>query len=70
MRTAVRKELEWEGFAMLGPGMLAHPAAAPEALHDARSAPGRRARCSCSTPANSPRLARVRWASLSAKAGT
>jgi len=26
LRTAVRKELEWEGFAMLAPGLLAHPA--------------------------------------------
>jgi phenylacetic acid degradation operon negative regulatory protein len=35
LRTAVRKELEWEGFAMLGPGVLAHPAADPDALQDA-----------------------------------
>lgn len=35
LRTAVRKELEWEGFAMLGPGVLAHPAADPEGLLDA-----------------------------------
>jgi phenylacetic acid degradation operon negative regulatory protein len=26
LRTALRKELQWEGFAMLGPGVLAHPA--------------------------------------------
>jgi phenylacetic acid degradation operon negative regulatory protein len=26
LRAAVRKELEWEGFAMLAPGVLAHPA--------------------------------------------
>jgi len=26
LRNAVRKELEWEGFAMLAPGLLAHPA--------------------------------------------
>ena len=26
LRTALRKELEWEGFAMLAPGLLAHPA--------------------------------------------
>jgi phenylacetic acid degradation operon negative regulatory protein len=26
LRAAVRKELEWEGFAMLAPGLLAHPA--------------------------------------------
>jgi phenylacetic acid degradation operon negative regulatory protein len=25
LRAAVRKELEWEGFAMLAPGLLAHP---------------------------------------------
>lgn len=25
LRNAVRKELEWEGFAMLAPGLLAHP---------------------------------------------
>ena len=34
LRTAVRKELEWEGFAMLGTGVLAHPAADPEGLRD------------------------------------
>lgn len=27
LRGAVRKELEWEGYAMLAPGLLAHPAA-------------------------------------------
>lgn len=27
LRAAVRKELAWEGFAMLAPGLLAHPAA-------------------------------------------
>jgi phenylacetic acid degradation operon negative regulatory protein len=27
LRAAVRKELEWEGYAMLAPGLLAHPAA-------------------------------------------
>jgi phenylacetic acid degradation operon negative regulatory protein len=26
LRAAVRKELEWEGYAMLAPGLLAHPA--------------------------------------------
>jgi phenylacetic acid degradation operon negative regulatory protein len=26
LRTALRKELQWEGFAMLAPGVLAHPA--------------------------------------------
>jgi phenylacetic acid degradation operon negative regulatory protein len=26
LRNSVRKELEWEGFAMLAPGLLAHPA--------------------------------------------
>lgn len=26
LRTALRKELEWEGYAMLAPGLLAHPA--------------------------------------------
>ena len=31
----MRKELEWEGFALLGPGVLAHPAADPDALLDA-----------------------------------
>jgi phenylacetic acid degradation operon negative regulatory protein len=35
LRTAVRKELEWEGFAMLAPGMLAHPAVDDEGLADA-----------------------------------
>jgi phenylacetic acid degradation operon negative regulatory protein len=32
LRTAVRKELEWEGFAMLAPGLLAHPAFDAESL--------------------------------------
>lgn len=35
VRTAVRKELEWEGFAMLGPGLLAHPGADADGLRDA-----------------------------------
>ena len=35
LRTAVRKELEYEGFAMLGPGVLAHPAVDDDALADA-----------------------------------
>ncbi|HEX8787527.1 MAG TPA: phenylacetic acid degradation operon negative regulatory protein PaaX [Telluria sp.] len=34
LRAAVRKELEWEGFAMLAPGLLAHPAADPDSLAD------------------------------------
>ncbi|MDB5791612.1 MAG: transcriptional regulator [Massilia sp.] len=34
LRTALRKELEWEGFAMLGPGVLAHPAADAGGLAD------------------------------------
>ncbi|KQZ51953.1 phenylacetic acid degradation operon negative regulatory protein PaaX [Massilia sp. Root1485] len=32
LRAAVRKELEWEGFAMLAPGLLAHPAADPDGV--------------------------------------
>jgi phenylacetic acid degradation operon negative regulatory protein len=40
LRAAVRKELEWEGFAMLGPGVLAHPAADPEGLLDALNRTG------------------------------
>jgi len=42
LRTAVRKELEWEGFAMLGPGMLAHPGADAEGLLDALDRTGGR----------------------------
>jgi len=42
LRTAVRKELEWEGFAMLGPGLLAHPGADPEGLLDALGRTGAR----------------------------
>jgi phenylacetic acid degradation operon negative regulatory protein len=34
LRGALRKELEWEGFAMLGPGLMAHPAADPRALDE------------------------------------
>ncbi|MGJ7916930.1 phenylacetic acid degradation operon negative regulatory protein PaaX [Massilia sp. LXY-6] len=32
LRAAVRKELAWEGYAMLAPGLLAHPAADPAPL--------------------------------------
>jgi phenylacetic acid degradation operon negative regulatory protein len=32
LRAAVRKELEWEGYAMLAPGLLAHPLADPAPL--------------------------------------
>jgi phenylacetic acid degradation operon negative regulatory protein len=32
LRAAVRKELAWEGYAMLAPGLLAHPAADAEPL--------------------------------------
>jgi phenylacetic acid degradation operon negative regulatory protein len=32
LRAAVRKELEWEGYAMLAPGLLAHPAGDPDSL--------------------------------------
>jgi len=34
LRTALRKELEWEGFAMLAPGVLAHPAPNLDSLGD------------------------------------
>jgi phenylacetic acid degradation operon negative regulatory protein len=34
LRGALRKELEWEGFAMLGPGLMVHPAADPRALDE------------------------------------
>jgi phenylacetic acid degradation operon negative regulatory protein len=34
LRAAVRKELEWEGYAMLAPGLLAHPAADAPTLAD------------------------------------
>jgi phenylacetic acid degradation operon negative regulatory protein len=32
LRAAVRKEFEWEGYAMLAPGLLAHPLADPAPL--------------------------------------
>ena len=32
LRAALRKELEWEGFAMLAPGVLAHPAPNADSL--------------------------------------
>lgn len=32
LRTALRKELEWEGFAMFAPGLLAHPAPNTDSL--------------------------------------
>ena len=34
LRAALRKELEWEGYAMLAPGLLAHPAADAATLAD------------------------------------
>ena len=40
LRTAVRKELEWEGFAMLAPGVLAHPGADAEGLKEALARSG------------------------------
>ena len=40
LRAAVRKELQWEGFAMLGPGLLAHPAGDIEGLADALARTG------------------------------
>ena len=42
LRAAVRKELEWEGFAMLAPGVLAHPGADAESLLDALGRTGAR----------------------------
>jgi len=33
-RTAVRKELLWEGYSLIAPGILGHPAAEPAALAD------------------------------------
>jgi phenylacetic acid degradation operon negative regulatory protein len=34
LRGALRKQFEWEGFAMLAPGLLGHPAADPEGVRD------------------------------------
>ncbi|MFL6673317.1 MAG: phenylacetic acid degradation operon negative regulatory protein PaaX [Massilia sp.] len=34
LRTALRKELQWEGFSMLAPGVLAHPAPDLDSLHE------------------------------------
>ena len=34
LRTLLRKELEWEGFAMLATGVMAHPAPDRDTLHD------------------------------------
>ncbi|MGJ9417111.1 phenylacetic acid degradation operon negative regulatory protein PaaX [Massilia sp. CMS3.1] len=42
LRAAVRKELEWEGFAMLAPGVLARPGADAEGLLDALERTGAR----------------------------
>ena len=42
LRSAVRKELEWEGFAMLVQGVLAHPGADAEGLLDALGRTGAR----------------------------
>ena len=33
-RAALRKELEWEGYAMIAPGIYGHPVAAPEAIEE------------------------------------
>ncbi|UVW28294.1 phenylacetic acid degradation operon negative regulatory protein PaaX [Massilia sp. H6] len=34
LRTLLRKELEWEGFAMLASGVMAHPAPSRDTLHE------------------------------------
>ena len=54
LRTAVRKELEWEGFAMLGPGLLAHPAVDDEGLADALRRTGAAGRVFVLTAAELP----------------
>jgi phenylacetic acid degradation operon negative regulatory protein len=42
LRTVLRKELEWEGFGMPLPGLLAHPGADAEGLRDALARSGGR----------------------------
>lgn len=54
LRTAVRKELEWEGFAMLGPGLLVHPAVDDEGLADALRRTGAAGRVFVLTAADLP----------------
>ena len=54
LRTAVRKELAWEGFAMLGPGLLAHPGADAEGLLDALQRTGGREKVFVATAAELP----------------
>lgn len=56
LRTAVRKELEWEGFAMLGPGVLAHPAADAEGLLDALQRTGAAERVFVASAAELPHV--------------
>jgi hypothetical protein len=69
LRAAVRKELEWEGFAMLAPGLLAHPAADPRPgrhprAHQRHRQGLRLQRRRAAGPV------RGRWANWCAKAGT
>lgn len=40
LRAALRKQLQWDGFAMLAPGLLAHPAVDREGLLDALARTG------------------------------
>jgi DNA-binding transcriptional regulator PaaX len=62
LRAAVRKELEWEGYAMLAPGLLAHPAADAEALADMLERVKGAGKIFVCSAAELPAPARGRWA--------
>jgi len=44
LRTLLRKELEWEGFAMLATGVMAHPAPDRDTLHEILARTGARSK--------------------------
>lgn len=57
LRAAVRKELEWEGYAMLAPGLLAHPAADAETLAEVLARVGAEGRLYVCSAAELPGIA-------------
>jgi phenylacetic acid degradation operon negative regulatory protein len=54
LRAALRKELEWEGYAMLGPGLLAHPAPDLESLAELLARAGARGKLFACSAAELP----------------
>ncbi|MCA1857929.1 phenylacetic acid degradation operon negative regulatory protein PaaX [Massilia oculi] len=54
LRAQLRKELEWEGFAMLATGVMAHPAPEPDTLRDIVARSGAAGRVYACTAAELP----------------